>query len=157
MTTAAQLADTVREQYERNCPVCFEQCGDCPDVLFPVALAALVELAEEAERALSGRTVSCSRCNETEARAEEAERERDEYRAANESVAVCAAHTTEVTRGDCLVCAVEEANSRAAKLEAALREIVEAADVKHYSYHATIEIARAALLVSAGRDEQETT
>jgi hypothetical protein len=44
--------------------------------------------------------------------------ERDEYRAANESVAVCAAHTTEVTRGDCLVCAVEDANGRAEAAEA---------------------------------------
>lgn len=95
--------------------------------------------------------------------AEEAERERDEYRAANESVAVCVAHTTEVTRGDCLVCAVEEANSRAAKLEAALTARLagghnDTCDSELGDYLCNCgQDKGAALLVSAGRDEQETT
>jgi hypothetical protein len=54
----------------------------------------------------------CPKCEHNEQRAAQAEFERDEYRKANESVAVCAAHVDLITQGDelhgrCWVCQVE--------------------------------------------------
>jgi hypothetical protein len=61
------------------------------------------------------------------------EHERDEYRAANESVRVCSAHTRDIINGDgCLVCLLEFANSlteqarrEADQLRAALDDIAD--------------------------------
>jgi chromosome segregation ATPase len=45
---------------------------------------------------------------------------------ANASVAVCRSHTGDVTKGPCLVCETEDANDRAEKAEARVKELEQA-------------------------------
>lgn len=153
---ASQLADTVRESLEAG------------QYVFPAhpwykaqdALAALVELAESGQEWEKIAQEKNGWIETWRSRAEEAERERDRV------VKWCEERFAEAGRE-----AAEELDvsvARAAKLEAALDAIRRNAEAWHgdgraqaldviATWAADPDSIPAALLVSAGRDEQETT
>lgn len=135
MTTPAQLANTVREVLLAN--------GVLPNGMSLPALAALVELAEKAAEWQMAAGAEAQHADEVQA-------ERDAAVADNQTLKVL---------GDKWVDRAAAAETRAAKLEAAceLADVLAdsygrqwAKDDKFYAY----TDARAALLVSAGRDEE---